>query len=201
MIIFSIFAHSIYQKYDLNYNMKKIEHNIIDGLKNGDREIFNRIFYLFYSDLVNYCGRFVNDDDVAEEIVQDIFTKLWIRHSYININSSLKAYLYKAVRNHTLNYFKYIKQKEKYKQYIGLSTIEKTDTPLNKLEEKNIQIRIDEAMLMLPEKCRKVFELKRYERLKNKEIAEKLNISIKTVENHISKAIKLLKKALKYYLL
>lgn len=182
--------------------MEKNEYNIlINGLKKGDRETFDRIFYLFYSDLVNYCIRFVGDDDMAEEIVQDIFTKLWIRHASININFSLKSYLYKAVQNHALNYFKYIKQQEKYKQYIGLSAIEGADTPLNKLEEKNIKIKIEETMLMLPKKCRKVFELKLYDRLKNKEIAEKMNISVKTVEKHVSKAISLLRKTLRYYLL
>lgn len=173
---------------------------LIKGLKNGDKDSFEIIFRHYYTDLVNYCTRYIYDDAVAEEIIQDIFTKLWIKREEINVNVSLKSYLYKAVQNHAINYLNYIKQKEKYHQYLGFSTLHNYNTPLNKLQENDIKARLDKAILMMPEKCRKVFELKRFKDMKNKEIATQLGISIKTVEKHMSKAMSLLKNVLEDYI-
>lgn len=174
---------------------------LIDGLKQGNKEIFDKIFRTYYSDLVNYCYRFVNDDDTAEEIVQNIFTNLWIKHESLSINSSLKSYLYKSVQNQAINYINYLKQKNKYKEYIALSDLgNNVDTSTTSaIEENDIKLYLNETILMMPEKCREVFELKRYEGLKNKEIAEKLNISTKTVEKHITKALSLLKQTMSIY--
>lgn len=172
---------------------------LIIGLKNGDKASFDEVFRYYYSDLVNYCNRYVNDDDSAKEIVQDIFTKLWFKHEDININVSLKSYLYKAVRNHAINHLNYIRQRERFQQYIGFPSMSNQNTPLNKLQEEDIKIRLDRTILTMPDKCREVFELKRFEGLKNKDIAEQLGISLKTVEKHIAKAISLLKDTLHDY--
>lgn len=174
-------------------------YKLIIGLKNGDKASFDEVFRYYYSDLVNYCNRYVNDDDSAKEIVQDIFTKLWFKHKDININVSLKSYLYKAVRNHAINHLNYIRQRERFQQYIGFPSMSNQNTPLNKLQEDDIKTRLDRTILTMPDKCREVFELKRFEGLKNKDIAEQLGISLKTVEKHIAKAISLLKDTLHDY--
>ena len=173
---------------------------LVKGLKDGDKDSFEKIFRHYYSNLVNYCKRYVNDDDAAQEIVQDIFTKLWLRHSELNINISLKSYLYKAVQNHSLNYINYIKHREKYQNNAGLSPLHSNNTPLEIIQENDIRIRMEKAVLTMPEKCREVFELKRYEGLMNKEIAQQLGISIKTVEKHMTKAISVLKNALQEFI-
>lgn len=174
-------------------------YKLIIGLKNGDKASFEEVFRCYYADLVNYCNRYVNDDDDAEEIVQDIFTKLWFKHEYININVSLRSYLYKAVRNHALNHLNYIKHREKFQQYVGFSTMNNQNTPLNRLQEEDIKSRLDKTILTMPDKCREVFELKRFEGLRNRDIAEQLGISLKAVEKHIAKAISLLKDTLHDY--
>jgi RNA polymerase sigma-70 factor (ECF subfamily) len=172
----------------------------IAGLKAGNREIFDEIFRAYYKELVIYCLRFVTDREMAEDIVQEMFVKLWLRHEDLHIQTALRAYLYRATQNHALNYLNQLKIQEKYKQYVGFSTLNGAENPLEKLQESDLELKIKHAVLSLPEKRREVYELSRHEGLKNKQIAEKLNISVKTVENQMTKALEQLRNYLKEYL-
>lgn len=173
---------------------------LIENMKKGDRFSFDIIFRKFYSPLVNYCNRFIDDNDVAEEIVQDFFVKIWLKHSTLLITTSLEAYLYKGVLNHTLNYIKLQKIREKHLNFIGFNSEPDNNNPLEKLKEEDLKLRMEEALIELPERSRKTFEMKRYEGLKYHEIAEKLNISSKTVEKDFSKALAHLRNALKDFI-
>lgn len=179
--------------------MKTEQDSLLEGLKAGDKKIFDEIFRLYYPALTIHCLRFVPDQDLAEEIVQDVFVKLWLRRNDIVVTSSLKAYLYRATQNHALNYLNQLKIQERYRQFVGFQTYNGSESPLEKLQEKDLEERIKEAVLSLPEKRREVFELSRHEGMKNKEIAEKLNISVKTVENQMTKALEYLRMKLKDY--
>ncbi|MDA3944278.1 MAG: RNA polymerase sigma-70 factor [Bacteroidetes bacterium] len=172
----------------------------IEGLKAGSRKDFDEIFRRYYAELVNFCMRYVVDQDMASEIVQDMFVKLWIRRDDLLVNSSLKSYLYRATQNHALNYLNQQKIQDKYKSYIGFQTLNGVESPLDKLQESDLEKEIKRAVLDLPEKRRMVFEMSRHDGLKNKQIAEKLNISVKTVENQMTKALEQLRKSLKQFL-
>lgn len=172
----------------------------VDGLKAGERSVFDEIFRAYYQELVGFCMRYVSDQDMASEIVQDMFVKIWIKREDLFVTSSLKAYLYRATQNHALNHLNQLKIQDKYTSYIGFQTADGGNSPLDKLQENDLEKEIKRAVLSLPEKRRQVFEMSRHEGLKNKQIAEKLNISVKTVENQMTKALEQLRNILKEYL-
>lgn len=176
--------------------MENIQDKLITGLREGDQKVFDDIFNAFYSPLCRYCTRLVYDPLVAEEIVQDLFCKIWIKRNELEIDTSLKAYLYRAVLNHSLNYLNHLKTEDKYRQYIGFQLHGNLNHPQEILEEKDIQQILSRAILNMPEKRREIFEMSRQHDMKYSEIAEKLNISVKTVESQISKALEYLRKVL-----
>ena len=170
------------------------------GLKEGDIEVFEEVYRLYYAPLCFYCLRYVGDMEEAREIVQGLFLKMWLRKKELNIKTSVKAYLYKSVQNYALNYLKQEQVKKKYtvdKEYLPKASA------LNgqqKLEEEELKITIKKAILKLPEKRRKIFELNRFENMRYQQIAEHLSISVKTVESQMSKSLEFLRKELKEYL-
>lgn len=174
--------------------MDTIQDKLIEGLKNGDQKVFNSIFEAYYAPLCRYCTRIVYDSVMAEEIVQDLFCKIWIKREEIEINSSLKSYLYKATMNHSINHLAHIKTEEKYRQFIGFNVNESLDYPLDILNEKDVKRVLSLALHQMPDKRRMIFEMSRYEDMKYHEIAEKLNISVKTVESQMAKALEYLRK-------
>jgi len=174
--------------------MENIQDKLIAGLKEGDKKVFDDIFSAYYTPLCRYCNRIVYDDEIAEEIVQDLFCKLWIKRDELEIETSLKAYLYRAVLNHSLNHLNHLKTEEKYRQYVGFQLQGSLANPMELLEEQDVQRILSRAMLQMPEKRRLIFEMSRQQEMKYSEIAEKLNISVKTVESQISKALEYLRK-------
>jgi RNA polymerase sigma-70 factor (ECF subfamily) len=172
--------------------------NILEGLKQKDERAFEVLFKTHYEALVKFTYKYLNNAEEAEEIVQETFYNLWKKSSEIKIQTSIKSYLYQAVRNSSLNA---IKHKQVQKKYID--HVEKNDTSLsteNHMELDELTAKINEAINQLPPKCKQVFELSRYEEKKYQEIADELGISIKTVENHMGKALSLLRKSLKEYI-
>ncbi|NOU48040.1 MAG: RNA polymerase sigma-70 factor [Bacteroidales bacterium] len=176
-----------------------LQHRLIEGLRSGDRKIFEEIFRMYYSPLCRYCLRYVSDTQIAEEIVQDLFFRLWEKREKLILHLSLQSYLYKSVKNYSINYINQLKIQEKHRQYVGFNAKESQE-PIDQLEEIDLELLINNTILKLPEKRREVFELSRHEGLKYSEIAEKLNISIKTVEAQMSKSLEQLRLVLKEYL-
>lgn len=164
------------------------------------RQDFEYLFNEHYSRLCSYAYNFLKEKDGSEEIVQEVFFKLWIKRNEITIESSLESYLYRAVRNACLNLIKHINIREKYKEY-NQETIEYDEQvdkdPMNASE---LELKIRASIDLLPEQRKKIFILSRYEQLKYKEIAEQLGISVKTVENQMGKALKFLREELAEYL-
>ncbi len=180
--------------------MDNNEQELLSGLKNGNKKTFEEIYRLYFIPLSYYCVAYVGNMDEAEEIIQNLFLRLWIKRKEIVINSSLKAYLYRSVQNDALNYLNHEKIKEKYFTYKEKVKDNFNDNVQHKLENEELEILIKRALLMLPEKRREIFELSRFEGLKYAEIAKKLSVSIKTVETQMSRALKSLRKMLKDYL-
>lgn len=165
----------------------------------SDIQMVEYLFRKYYKVLRAYSFRFVNDWHAAENIVQDIFFELWCRRESIDFTQGIKTYLFKSVYNRTLNYIrntpKHIQvspEDEELSAYLVSQEKEPEYWLILDELDKEIKNLIDQ----LPTQCRNVFLMSRQEEMKNKEIAEKLGISVKAVEKHISKAISFLKKEL-----
>ena len=175
--------------------MEDISVSNITNLK--DESIFENVFRSHYKQLVAFAYQYVSDSDLSEELVQEVFTNLWEKVAGIEIRTSVKSYLYGSVRNACLNYIKHqgiVKRHEEYEKH----NVDYLDTDFLELDE--LQSKIDDALSKLPPKCREIFELSRFEELKYKEIADELNISIKTVEGQMGRALKVMRECLGHYL-
>ena len=180
--------------------MELTEQQHLQKLKNGDITVFEMFFRAYYQPLCNYAYTFVQDRDEAEEIVQSAFLSVWEKRESIEIRTSLKSYLYTMVRNACLNVIKHEKIKQKH---IGeeLAIAERAhDSVSQRVNSSELETRIQVSIEKLPEQCRLIFKLSRFEELKYAEIADQLNISVKTVENQIGKALKIMREELKDYL-
>jgi RNA polymerase sigma-70 factor (ECF subfamily) len=172
----------------------------IEALTVGDITAFEMLFRTYYQPLCNYAYTFLQDKEDAEEIVQSTFLLVWEKRETLAIRTSVRPYLYAMVRNACLNIIKHEKIKQKYVGEEMALADRSHDSVANAVASNELEYRIKVAMEELPEQCRMVFKLSRFEELKYAEIADQLNISIKTVENHMGKALKIMREQLKDYL-
>jgi len=166
------------------------ERFLLSKLSKGDEDAFNCIFNMYYKGLVLYANKFLMDRDKAEETVQGLFVKLWSDREQIKINTSLKTYLQKSVQNKCLDILKHKKVVQDYMDKTGRQLVEQTGSSEDLILFTELNEKIEDLINNLPENCREIFKLSRYEGLKYTEIAQKMNISIKTVEVQIGKALK-----------
>ncbi|MEA3504164.1 MAG: RNA polymerase sigma-70 factor [Bacteroidota bacterium] len=172
------------------------EKRLIENIRGGDKSAFELVFKKYFSVLCYFSLRYIPDKDVAEDLVQEMFFKLWNNRKNLFITTSLESYLYRSVQNQAINFIKHEKIKGKYRQVITESGNKSNNDELLMLNF-DIKEKVEKAINALPEKRKEVFVLSRYEGKKYKEIAEKLKISIKTVEVHMGQALKQLRKDLK----
>ncbi len=158
-----------------------------------DSVYFKTIYEELYVDLCRFCLQYLRDEEIAKEIVQDQFVYLWEKRDEISIHTSIKSYLYKAVRNKSINYLKSKYANIDFEEETAVFNIADFNTPEHEIEKKELEHIINDAINNLPDKCFHIFSLSRYSPLSNKEIAEQLNITEKTVENQISIALKKIK--------
>jgi len=162
-----------------------------------DRGNFEVVFREYYAPLCRYCIQFVRRHEIAEEIVQEQFISLWEKREAIDIHTSINAYLYKSIKNKSIDYLKSKYAKLKFDETNELVIIEDNNNPQENIELKETSRILESAINQLPEKCYAVFSLSRFGGFSNKEIAAELNISIKTVENQVTIAIRKIKDFLK----
>lgn len=176
------------------------EQEIIGAIREGNERIFEETFRKYYQSLCNYANSILKEMDEAEEVVQNLFLSIWEKRSDLEISISLKSYLYRAVHNHCLNRIKHLKVREEYQQY-AVNFYDASYESVSQTVMKNeLETKIEEAIKKLPEQCRLIFQMSRFEELKYHEIAEQLELSPKTVENQIGKALKILRVELAEYL-
>jgi RNA polymerase sigma-70 factor (ECF subfamily) len=174
---------------------------LLEQIKSGDEKAYRQLFDEYYDDLCRFALMYAKDKDAAEEIVQNFFVQFWIKKENISINLSLKSYLFSSVRNGALNYIRDKKKLTSIDDNIEyLDSISYHESDENNIDLKDLNTRVFESIENLPQKCREIFKLSRMENLTYKEIAEKLSISQKTVENQIGIALKKLHENLKPYL-
>jgi len=176
------------------------EQYLIKGLLNRNKIVFDFVFHYYYSGLCAFCERITGSQQSAEDIVQDLFVTLWVKHQQIKITTSLKNYLFTSVKNRSLDYLKHEQIKSQKLSHI---TDEK-ELPENLssmwFAEAELQAVVESSLKKLPPRCRAIFEMSRFRGLKNQEIADKLGLSKRTVELQVSNALRQLRADLKDYL-
>ena len=134
-------------------------------------------------------------------MVQNVFYKMWERSEAVNISGSITAYLYRAVHNECLNYLKHLKVRSEHQLYVSHRAGHDHDSASKHLQLKELDSRLQSALNALPEQCRTIFQMSRFEELRYREIADRLEISVKTVENQMGKALKILRSKLVDFLI
>ncbi|MBW6535581.1 MAG: RNA polymerase sigma-70 factor [Mariniphaga sp.] len=175
------------------------DHILFDKIKSGDEKAFEVLFRRYYPHLCLYATQILKNPSAAEEIVQELFVHIWERRTETEIETSLKNYLFRAVKNHCLNYIKHNQIKREYSQKI-LAENEHFSTEYDFESQTELFRKIEESISALPEKRQEIFRLSRQKGLKYREIAERMNISIKTVETQMGLAIKTLREKLRDFL-
>lgn len=176
------------------------EKEVLETIQSGNESAFEMIFKAYYQPLCRYAHSFLEDKEEAEEVVQSAFITVWEKRKTIDIQTSLKSYLYRMVRNACLNVIKHEKVKKQHVSHELAFTEASYDSVSQKVYATELETKITESIKALPEQCRLVFQLSRFEELKYQEIADQLQISVKTVENHMGKALKIMREQLKEYL-
>ena len=173
------------------------ENEIVKKIIAGDEKAFEVVFNKYYKRLCIYASRFLFTDESAEEVVQEVFVRFWERSDSLNPESSLAAYLYRSVYNTCLNLIKHEKVKDNYKSYV-LNYMDQNSSDLQDEEEqKELLNQVVLAIDELPPRCSEIFKLSRFEGLKYQEIADHLEISLKTVEVQMGKALRVLREKFK----
>lgn len=165
-------------------------------LRQGDEQAFELIFRTYFIPITNYITKITVDEEVSKEIAQDLFFDMWKKRRLLNFHPSLKAYLYFAARNRALNY------KRNYARIDHLTDeLEEIESPENTMDLEFLELSnvLYGAIDNLPEPSRRYFILSRKNNLTYLEIAEKMQVSVKTVEYHISKALATLRKVIVYF--
>ena len=173
---------------------KYTDEELLAGIRNADHDVFTTLYSRHFQSLSLASLKYVKDVSIAEEVVQDIFLKLWETPADIISAKSLKAYLYRAVINHSINYVNRQKNIELHHQRIAEEISHEHIE--NIIEDHALKEMLYQEIERLPAQCRKVFKMSRFQDLKYREIAEQLNLSEKTVENHIVNALKILRSKL-----
>lgn len=166
---------------------------LMQKIRQGNEDSFTEAFDSYYPCLCYFADKFIHDTDEARSLVQQVFVDLWVKRNKIVIEQSLKAYLFTSVRNAALDY---LKHKTVETKYIREAQSESEIFDRNLIEEAELSAIINGAIEELPEKCREIFILCRFEELSYNEITGRLGISIKTVEMQMGIALKKLRSKL-----
>ena len=173
-----------------------VDSEIAGRIRKGDKAEFESLFRSSYVSLVKYARPLIKDQDTAEEIVQDLFVRLWQEKEKIKIESSLSGYLFRSVHNRCLHFIEHRKVMERHAGEISARKADTAEDPSEILHYKDLQARIAGILERLPERCGTIFCMSRFEGLKYSEIAEKLSVSVKTVEASMGRALKEFRKEL-----
>lgn len=166
---------------------------ILRAIREGNVTAFKQIFDACYESLCDYAFTILKDEAEAEDIVQSMFVKLWERRAELDIQTTARSYLFRAVYNQCLNLLEHrtVKRKHHDHHMVVTETVQRPEVFVDELED-NIRKVVDK----LPPQCKTIFILSRFEELRYAEIAEKLNISVNTIQNQICKALKIIREEL-----
>jgi RNA polymerase sigma-70 factor (ECF subfamily) len=181
----------------VNESIPISDHLILDQLKESNQGVFEMVFNYYYSGLVIYADRIIQNMSVSEDIVQTVFMKLWEARQSLEIRS-FRSYFIQCVKNRCIDHLRTTEIKNKYSQqtFIEINSINDHEFWV----KSDLNDAIDQAIEKLPSRCREIFLMSRIDNMKIAEIAEKLQLSSRTVETQISNALKILRSELREYL-
>jgi len=167
----------------------------------GNHAAFENVFKMYFKELHAYAFLFLKDTAAASEAVQQVFYKIWERRENISIHISVKAYLYKSVYNECMLLVKKLKRTDAFLEHtLYMNKNRRAGTAAAKLESNELELKLHAALNELPEQCRIIFQMNRFEGLKYAQIAAAMNLSVSTIENQMGKALKRLRKSLAEFL-
>ena len=178
-----------------------LESRWVDGIRRGDSGAFTQLFDAFYERLCAFAEGFVSSPDVAEELVEEVFFRIWKQRNEWRLTGSLKGYLYTAVRNQALKHLDHEAVKNRTEQEVALSgrspgMSEPTPSVEAQLDAKELGVAVQQAVVALPERCREAFLLHRQHGLSYAEIAQVMEIAVSSVEKHLIRAMRILRESL-----
>lgn len=172
----------------------------IELIREGDEYAFELLFKEYYEQLTRFSWRYVKSKTVAEGLIQDVFSDIWENRDELDLNGSIRPYLYKIVRNHSLNYIKHQEVQRKYDPI----WMDQKEVPMieyrDEKREEQIRKAIERAVEELPERSKMTYKLHRHDGLTYQEIAEVMDVSVKTVESQMTRTLKMLRERLAYLL-
>ena len=179
------------------YNLsKRKDPELLELLKNGSHSAFGELYARYYDPLIYYCKQFMNDEEGAEDVVQDIFMQLWERRGVLQVTSSFSGYLYASAKNNILNLYRQFDVHSRFAQYILIHETELTNETEDSIIENDYNALLNNLIDQLPPMQKEVFRLSRIEGMTSKEIAESLQITDENVRKHTSLAMKKIKNLL-----
>ncbi len=173
---------------------------LIDRLRKGEETAYEILFKEYYKVLTMFANRYLRDIEAAKELVQDLFVHLYERRENLDINSSLKSYLYRSAHNRCINYINAQKIRSKYAEHVNTNSDVRDNSLEHQVNTTEIEHALYKAIGELPPKCQSIFKMNRFDGLSNTEIADKLRLSKRTVETQISKALKILRVKMEPYM-
>lgn len=179
----------------MNSNITK---DTILGLKNGDHDSFERVFLFYFNKVKYFINGFIKSESDAEELAQEVFVRVWVNRESIDPARNFNTYIYVSARNATMNFLrhKYVRDSFAADQ---MKSQEEYASGEDMVVAKEIDLLVDMALMKMPAQRKAVYELNRREGFSNEEIAVKLGISKKTVENHMSLALKEIRNVIKVF--
>jgi RNA polymerase sigma-70 factor (ECF subfamily) len=182
-----------------------VNDEILKKIIAGDESSFEKVYRFYYPRLIYFASQYLLDSEVSKNIVQDVFTELWDKKISLRNDTNLNAWLFTVAKNKSLKIISQLRSRQKHDNYLRYRQLDVNYKSLFDFDTSNfifeeLQSQIEKSLIKLTPACRKIFEMSRFEDKKNREIAEELNLSIKTVEAQISKALRSLKADLKDYL-
>lgn len=172
--------------------------DIVDALKKQDKRRFEVFYKKYYRPLFTVAYRYVENTEAAEEIVHDVFITIWNKADQLNIQSSMKSYLFRSIVNSSLNHIKKEKMMSEKQSAYKIAQVQELENEEDETIEADEALLkgLEDALALLPEKCKQVMYLSRFGKLKQQDIADQMEISIKTVKNHLTYGFKKLREYL-----
>ena len=170
------------------------DNTLILRVADGDPTSYNQLFTRYYSRLCVFVFDITGDDAMSEDIVQEFYIKLWTSRKSLRIHRNVRAYLFKSCRNLALNY---LRDEHTRKKNLGNFPVKEKPEEESILEREDYLNALEHCIGQLPERCKQVFLMHKFEGLPQKDISEKLNISVKTIKNQIWKSLQYLRECLK----
>jgi len=173
---------------------------LFEQVKGGDIRAYEVLFKKYYQALVNYANTLLRDLEESEEMVQAVMVKIWTKRTELTIHTTVQAYLYRSVNNTCMNRIRHLKVRQQHEAEVMYTETNAYQHTAEEVISKELTQKIQHSLDKLPERCREVFELSRFEGKTYKEIAESLGVGVKAVEKQMGKALQIMRKELAEYL-